>query len=297
MVRKNTCFGLLGENGAGKTTTISMLTGLFPPTSGFGLVGGYDIRNQIDEVHLVMGLCPQFDLLWEDLTCKEHMLFYARLKGIPPQEEDEHVNQLLREVNLYNARHRVSKKLSGGMRRRLSLAISLVGKSKITFMDEPTTGLDPATRRKIWGIIARGKADRAIVLTTHSMEEAETLCNNIGILAHGTLRCFGSPQHLRSTHGEGYILTIAYKPGDKKPKQYISTKFPKMECITKFRGTRQYKVKKGVFSIADVFAALEKDSSDNGIMDWGINQIGLEDIFQSIVSKSKAENNLIEDDL
>jgi len=227
LVKQNTCFGLLGENGAGKTTTISMLTGMFPPTSGYALVGGYDITQEIDTVHLVIGLCPQFDVLWDDLTCKEHLLFYARLKGIPPSEEYEHVCRILKEVGLYYARNRHAIKLSGGMRRRLSLAISFVGNSRITFLDEPTTGLDPASRRHIWTIIARGKTNRAIVLTTHSMDEAETLCNNIGILAHGVMRCLGSPQHLKSTHGEGYLLNISYDIKDKRSaSQFIKNSFP-----------------------------------------------------------------------
>eukprot|EP01125_Pyxidicula_operculata_P020322 TRINITY_DN749_c1_g1_i2.p1 TRINITY_DN749_c1_g1~~TRINITY_DN749_c1_g1_i2.p1 ORF type:complete len:1080 (-),score=261.04 TRINITY_DN749_c1_g1_i2:788-4027(-) len=212
MAKKNTVFGLLGENGAGKTTTISMLTGLFPPTSGTAYVGGYDITSEIDKVHLVLGVCPQFDVLWEDLTCNEHLLFYARLKGVDPAHERLHVTTLLKQVGLYKFRHRLSSQLSGGMKRRLSLAISLVGKSRITFLDEPTTGLDPATRRHIWAIIARAKADRAIILTTHGMDEAETLCNEIGILAHGYLRCVGSAQHLKSVHGEGYLLTVSFEP-------------------------------------------------------------------------------------
>jgi ABC-type multidrug transport system ATPase subunit len=112
---------MLGENGAGKTTTISMLTGLFPPDEGYALVGGYNIVGEIDKVHIVMGLCPQFDILWDDLSCKEHLLFYARMKGVPSQEEDRHVRSLLEEVGLYEERNRYSSQLSGGMKRRYCL--------------------------------------------------------------------------------------------------------------------------------------------------------------------------------
>jgi len=293
IVKKNTCFGLLGENGAGKTTTISLLTGLFPPTSGYALVGGYDITKEIDMVHLVIGLCPQFDVLWSDLTCKEHLLFYARLKGIHPTKEEAHVIHILREVGLYEARHRHASNLSGGMRRRLSLAISFVGNSVITFLDEPTTGLDPATRRHIWTIIARGKKNRAIVLTTHSMDEAEILCNSIGILANGVMRCFGSPQHLKSTHGEGYLLNISYDMKDKKMvSNFIKKSFPGIKRVARYRGTDQYKLPKRATQISELFAHMEKSYKSYGITDWAISQLGLEDIFQSIVNPGeKSESN------
>jgi len=253
-------------------------------------VGGYDITRDIDMVHLVIGLCPQFDVLWDDLTCKEHLLFYARLKGIPPSEEDEHVRQILREVGLYDARNRNSINLSGGMRRRLSLAISFVGKSRITFLDEPTTGLDPASRRHIWTIIARGKKDRAIILTTHSMDEAETLCNNIGILAHGVLRCLGSPQHLKTTHGEGYLLTVSYAQNDKRSaSRFVKKAFPAAVRALRFRGTDQYKIPRGNVEVSNVFAKMEKESQNQGIKDWSISQLGLDDIFQSIVRSTQNE--------
>jgi len=261
---------------------------MFPPTRGYALVGGYDITKEIDMVHLVIGLCPQFDVLWADLTCIEHLLFYARLKGIPPSEEQSHVRQVLREVGLYDARNRSSVNLSGGMRRRLSLAISFVGKSRITFLDEPTTGLDPASRRHIWTIIARGKKDRAIILTTHSMDEAETLCNNLGILAHGVLRCVGSPQHLKTTHGEGYLLTVSYDPTEKKmASRFMKRALPIAVRTARFRGTDHYKIPRGTVQVSDVFAIMEKESKSQGIKDWNINQLGLDDIFQSIVNSSK----------
>jgi len=238
----------------------------------------------------VIELCPQFDVLW-DVTCKEHLLFYARLKGILPSEEDVHVRQILREVGLYDARNRSSINLSGGMRRRLSLAISFVGKSRITFLDEPTTGLDPASRRHIWTIIARGKKDRAIILTTHSMDEAETLCNNIGILAHGVLRCLGSPQHLKTTHGEGYLLTVSYDQNEKRSaSKFVKKAFPNAVRYSRFRGTDQYRIpRNGDIEVSNVFAKMEKESKSQGIKDWSISQLGLDDIFQSIVKSTQTE--------
>jgi len=281
---------LLGENGAGKTTTISMLTGLFPPSSGSALVGGYNIVNEIDKVHIVMGLCPQFDVLWDDLTCMEHILFYARLKGIQPDEEEEHCRQLLREVGLYDVRNRNSSQLSGGMKRRLSLAIAMAGDSRIIFLDEPTTGLDPASRRRIWEIISVAKQNRAILLTTHGMDEAETLCDEIGILAHGKLRCFGSPQHLSSSYGEGYQLTLAFEPKNlEMVRSFVEELIPLAKVNSKFRGTLEYRIARGKVTISDLFSMMERDGYNHGITDWSISQLGLEAVFQKIVSSCKDE--------
>lgn len=280
---KNTCFGLLGENGAGKTTTISIMTGLFPPTSGTAFVGGYQITNQIDEVHLVTGLCPQFDVLWDDLTPCEHLLFYARLKGIPSDQEDEHVDSILIEVGLHAARDRASGKLSGGMKRRLQLAIAMVGNSRVIFLDEPTTGLDPTSRRQIWSIIDRAKKGRAIILTTHGMDEAEALCDVIGIMAHGKMRCVGSSQHLRSSSGTGYALTIAFAPHDKnRALEFILSVVPSAQIESEFRGTIEFRISEPI-SVSKVFATVEAHGASHGITCWGINQLGLETVFQEVV--------------
>ena len=146
-IEQGELFGLLGPNGAGKTTLITQLTGLYPPTLGNAWIGGYDIRNQLEKVQLQIGVCPQFDVLWEKLTVEEHLLFYARIKGIPPEQEDLAVTKALKEVHLSEQRDVTTAELPLGMKRRLSIAISLVSSPKVVFLDEPTTGLGPDTRR------------------------------------------------------------------------------------------------------------------------------------------------------
>lgn len=146
-IEEGELFGLLGPNGAGKTTLITQLTGLYPPTDGNAWIGGFDVRNQLDIVQLQIGVCPQFDILWSDLTVEEHLLFYARVKGICQEEEEAKVTQALKEVQLLEERSILTSELPLGMKRRLSIAISLVSSPKIIFLDEPTTGLDPDTRR------------------------------------------------------------------------------------------------------------------------------------------------------
>ena len=207
-VKKGEVFGLLGPNGAGKTTLISMLTGLYGPTGGEAWVNGYSINEELSKIQVTIGVCPQFDILWPDLTVEEHLLFYARIKGIPPEEEKMMVKKAMDEVYLGKFKNFKTRELSGGMKRRLSVAISLVGNPKLVFLDEPSTGLDPENRRQLWDILAKAKEGRAVILTTHSMEEADVLCGRIGIILKGKMKCLGNQIHLKNKFGGGYQLFV-----------------------------------------------------------------------------------------
>ena len=208
-INRGELFGLLGPNGAGKTTLISMLTGMFRPSGGNAWMSGYDIRQRLELVQLQIGVCPQFDVLWNDLSVEEHLFFYARLKGVPPCSEQAMVDKAMTEVQLLPQRTTLTKLLPLGMKRRLSIAIALVANPKIVFLDEPTTGLDPETRRQLWNILQECKNDRrAIVLTTHSMEEADVLCNRIAIVSDGVMKCIGSQVRLKMLYGGGYHLFV-----------------------------------------------------------------------------------------
>jgi len=211
------CLGLLGPNGAGKSTTLSILTGLLDATAGSAYLCGLDLTKEVDRVFRLLGICPQFDVVWDDLTVQEHLLFYARLKGIPKSFERTLVQHIAELTDLDgDPLLKPASALSGGMRRRLSLGISLIGNPSIWLLDEPSTGLSPETRREIWGIIERrkryskrsGGIGKSIVITTHSMEEADTLCDRIAIIAAGNLQCIGSSTHLKLKFGEGFKLTF-----------------------------------------------------------------------------------------
>jgi ABC-type multidrug transport system ATPase subunit len=144
-------FGLLGPNGAGKTTTLSILSGLISRSGGVSKVGGYDTESQLDNIHQVMGICPQHDLLFDELTVKDHFYFYCRLKGIKSKDIDATVNKAAEAVDLRGKLFlRQAKQLSGGGRRRLSIGISFLGDPSIVFLDEPSTGLDPTHRKEVW---------------------------------------------------------------------------------------------------------------------------------------------------
>lgn len=169
---------LLGPNGAGKTTLVNCVLGLYRLSSGSAKIKGFDIIHQQDQVYRHIGICPQREIIWPDLTCEEHLLFYARLKGVDVLEEKEVVAQCLEEVELLSERRKLSKQLSGGQKRRLSIAIALVGRPAVVFLDEPTTGLDPNVKRSLWRVIKRMKGlhNMCIVLTTHSMYVLSRLC-------------------------------------------------------------------------------------------------------------------------
>ncbi|XP_074856969.1 glucosylceramide transporter ABCA12 [Carettochelys insculpta] len=217
---------LLGHNGAGKTTTISILTGLFPASSGTILVYSKDIQTDQDLIRKNMGVCMQHNVLFSYLTAQEHLLLYGYIK-VPhwsEQQLDEEVKRTLKDTGLYNHRYKLAGSLSGGVKRKLSISIALLGGSKVVILDEPTTGVDPCSRRSIWEIISKNKKGRTIILSTHHLDEAEVLSDRIAFLEHGGLRCCGSPFYLKETFGDGYHLTLTKK---KNPNQNLTE-----ECDT-----------------------------------------------------------------
>lgn len=149
-------------------------------------------------------MCPQFDILWGSLTALEQLRIYSAIKGVPAQSVDALSLKLLEEVRLNDVAHIQTGTFSGGMKRRLSVALALVGDPQVVFLDEPTTGMNPISRRHVKDVIERMKQDCAVVLTTHSMEEADILGDRVGIMAKGMLRCLGHTTHLKAKFGSGY---------------------------------------------------------------------------------------------
>ncbi|XP_060049934.1 glucosylceramide transporter ABCA12 [Erinaceus europaeus] len=204
---------LLGPNGAGKTTTISMLTGLFGASAGTIFVYGKDIKTDLNTVRKNMGVCMQHDVLFSYLTTKEHLLLYGSIK-VPhwtKKQLHEEVKRTLKDTGLYSHRHKRVGTLSGGMKRKLSISIALIGGSRVVILDEPSTGVDPCSRRSIWDVICKNKTARTIILSTHHLDEAEVLSDRIAFLEQGGLRCCGSPFYLKETFGDGYHLTLTKK--------------------------------------------------------------------------------------
>ncbi|KAF1321194.1 Abc transporter a family member 1, partial [Globisporangium splendens] len=210
-LKRGECFGFLGINGAGKTTTMKMLTGDVVPSSGSATLSGFDILTQQIEVRRQIGYCPQFDALFDLLTVREHLELFARIKGVSSAELNNVVAGKIEQMNLSSFEHKLAGSLSGGNKRKLSVAIAMIGNPQIVFLDEPSTGMDPVSRRFMWDVIAdistRSKSS-TIVLTTHSMEESEALCSRVGIMVGGRMRCLGSVQHLKTRFGDGLVLDV-----------------------------------------------------------------------------------------
>ncbi|XP_068181973.1 phospholipid-transporting ATPase ABCA1b [Antennarius striatus] len=201
----------LGHNGAGKTTTMSILTGLFPPTSGTAYILGKDIRTELSAIRQSLGVCPQHNVLFSMLTVEEHIWFYGRLKGLSEQRVKGEIEQILLDTGLPHKRTSRTSALSGGMQRKLSVALAFVGGSKVVILDEPTAGVDPYARRGIWDLLLKYRQDRTIILSTHHMDEADILGDRIAIISHGKLCCVGSSLFLKNQLGNGYYLTLVKK--------------------------------------------------------------------------------------
>jgi ABC-type multidrug transport system ATPase subunit len=201
---------LLGHNGAGKTTTINMLTGLLPPdaTSGDAIIYGSSVLENMDNIRRSMGVCPQHDVLFENLTVEEHILFFSQLKGYSLAQARQEVEDLAPKFHLEERKHHFSHELSGGQRRKLSVAVAISGGSKFIVLDEPTAGMDPLARRELWDLLASLRHGRTMLLTTHYMDEADVLGDRVGIMSLGELQCMGSSQFLKTTFGAGYKLIV-----------------------------------------------------------------------------------------
>jgi ABC-2 type transport system ATP-binding protein len=200
-------FGLLGPNGAGKSTTIRMLTTLTRPTQGEIVVAGFDVVRQPFGVRQQIGVVLQQTSVDGDLTVWENMEFHGRMHHIPNPKRQREIRRWLDYVELSDRRDALVKTLSGGMKRRLQIARALLHQPQILFLDEPTVGLDPQTRRRLWEIIkGLNQQGMTILLTTHYMEEVEYLCDRIGIMDNGILIEMGTLEELRRTHGEGLVM-------------------------------------------------------------------------------------------
>ncbi|XP_058181556.1 ABC transporter A family member 11-like [Rhododendron vialii] len=299
-IRKGQLFCLLGPNGAGKTTTISCLTGISPATGGDALVYGHSIRSSVgmSSIRKLIGVCPQFDVFWDVLSAEEHLYLFASIKGIAAASIKLAVEKSLAEVKLtYAAKGRASG-YSGGMKRRLSVAIALIGDPKLVILDEPTTGMDPITRRHVWDIIDNAKKGRAIILTTHSMEEADILSDRIGIVAKGTLRCIGNSIRLKSKFGSGLIANVSFSETNTDAAESCRLalrKFFKHHLNVMPKEETKYFISyviphKEESNLRKFFTELQERETEFGISDMQLNLTTLEDVFLNVATKAALEN-------
>ena len=207
-----TIFGLVGPNGAGKTTTLKMLTTLLPPTAGSATVAGFDIIKRRRDVRRRIGYVPQALSADGGLSGYENLMVFARLHGVPRREQRERIEQALEMIGLRDAAHTLVKRYSGGMIRRLEIAQAMLHRPAVLFLDEPTVGLDPVARRAVWEHLRdlRARFGTTVLLTTHYMEEADELCDEVAILHLGKVGALGSPAGLKAEVGEGATMDDAF---------------------------------------------------------------------------------------
>ena len=211
------CFGFLGINGAGKTTIFKCLSKEIYPTSGNIFINNKDINHNFDEISSLIGYCPQFDAIFEFLTVYENLEFYGLIKGAKKEKLNDIIIALIKEINLSPFKDIVAENLSGGNKRKLSVAIALICNPPIILLDEPSTGMDPEARRFMWGVIhgvSLNQKKSTIIMTTHLMEEAETLCKRIGILVDGQFKCLSSIDEIKEKYGYGYEINLQIKKPD-----------------------------------------------------------------------------------
>lgn len=207
-VKQGEIFGFLGANGAGKSTTIRMLTGILEPTSGDALVGGYSIMKEPDKVKTQIGYMSQRFSLYNDLTVEENIRFFAGVYGLTGKRYDERKKWVLKVANLEGKENLLTASLPGGIKQRLALGTAVIHEPKIVFLDEPTSGVDPVSRRSFWDLINDLSAARTTVLvTTHYLEEAE-FCNDIILINAGKLIAQGNPKQLKTNYLKNTILEI-----------------------------------------------------------------------------------------
>ncbi|CAH1396659.1 unnamed protein product [Nezara viridula] len=276
----------------------SILMGLFPPSKGTALVYGHDIRNEMSTIRKSLGVCPQHNILFKNFTVEEHLWFFGRLKGHDPGKVQVEIQQILTDLNLFEKKNSLPIYLSGGLKRKLSIAIAFIGGSRTVILDEPTAGVDPYSRIGIWNLLQKHRKGRTIIITTHIMSEAELLGDRIAIFTNGHLLCYGSPTFLKSRFGSGYVLTIDYKSEDqnedfedkkitnitKEIKNYV----PKAEVSEKFGTEIKYNLPKlggSVYKYQKLFKYLEENRTNLGINSFGVSDTTLEEVFLKVVDE------------
>ncbi|XP_056020266.1 phospholipid-transporting ATPase ABCA1-like isoform X2 [Ostrea edulis] len=296
-VPKGQCFGLLGVNGAGKTTTFKMLTGDIFVTEGNAFLNNNSILSDMVQVRRDIGYCPQFDAFDPLLTGREILRFYARLRGVQEKDIKRVSEWAIRKLELRIYADKLSGSYSGGNKRKLSTAISLIGNPQIIFLDEPTTGMDPRARRFLWNCIKNIIKDgRSVILTSHSMEECEALCGRLAIMVNGTFRCLGSTQHLKNRFGDGYTIIVRVageNPDMAGVEEFITTTFRGSELLEAHHNMLQYQLKSRV-KLSYIFGQLEKVKSRLNIEDYSVSQTTLDQVF---INFAKDQTDLLDDEI
>ena len=298
---KDEIFALLGHNGAGKTTLISMLTGMYEATQGTAIYEGVNILDSMNmEIFREkLGICPQHDILFEDLTIREHLEMFSIFKGVESTEVDNEVNKTLHDFQLEDIQYMLAKNLSAGQRRKLSISISLIGGSKVIFLDEPSSGMDITSRRNLWEILKRQTDGKIIILTTHYMEEASVLGKRIGIINAGKMKCIGLPLFLIEKYGKFMSLNVT-KEEDcdsntiiefiKNNAEDIEYEALSEEIMFRIPIKNENSGKKTNFDLKSFFTKFDDNVKKLRIKSYSVSMPTLEDVFLNVAAE---DNNNI----
>jgi ABC-2 type transport system ATP-binding protein len=268
-------YGFLGPNGAGKSTTVHVLTTLLPPTAGTARVGGYDVEKEGPKVRSLIGVALQEAALDPLLTGRDHLRLQATLQGVPKERRRMHADELLTRVGLEEAGDRKVSGYSGGMKRRLDLALALVHLPRILFLDEPTTGLDPQSRTAMWEEVARLRREEGVTvfLTTQYLEEADVLADRVGIIDEGKLVAEGTPAALKAEIGRPSVHAIPHRDEDREKIAAFLAQFGEPLATTRDVAVR---LRDGL-GLTDIVRAVDSDGVD--IADLELRAPTLDDVF------------------
>ncbi|KYQ59358.1 ATP-binding cassette sub-family A member 5 [Trachymyrmex zeteki] len=289
---------ILGHNGAGKTTLFNILTGLTAPTSGTALIFGYDVRdsNDMRAIRSMTGVCPQHDILFDLLTPREHLEFFAAVRGIPRSMIRHEVKKTLKDIDLVEKADTFARYLSGGQKRKLSVGIAIIGDPKIVILDEPTAGVDPYSRRQLWSLLQSRRHGKVILLTTHFMDEADILADRKAVISKGKLRCCGSSLFLKNKFGIGYHLTLVLEGNAREHaiSRLVTSHVSKAEKARRHGRELSFILPhNSVENFAPLFSAIEHEiktrSSRLGISSYGVSMTTLEEVFLHLEKDEETE--------
>jgi len=290
-VGKGEVFGLLGANGAGKSSVLNCIIRASAPTTGDILVNSHSVLDDFENAAKSLGVVTQGNSLWDLLSCFDHLKLFAQLRGVPGPEAARLVEAALDQLELRPHKTKLAHRLSGGMKRKLCVAIAVVGDPALVLLDEPSAGLDPVSRRNLWNVLRSTMASRAVVLTSHLMPEVEALCDRVAIMVKAKLRCLGTIQHLKDSLGANYELEIAC-PGltavaQQKVHDHVNALYSEeaVKITSTAGGLLAYEVDKKVVNVGDTFADLEQYKGELGISNYTISQPSLESVFIKTVQQ------------
>ncbi|KAF8767183.1 ATP-binding cassette sub-family A member 3 like protein [Argiope bruennichi] len=287
---------LLGHNGAGKTTIINILTGLYQPTSGTASINGFDILTEATKALRNVGVCLQHDVLYDTLTVEEHLRIYAAMKGVPWTSLDSETTDVLNMLKLTDERTQLACDLSGGVKRKLSIGIAIVGGSKVLLLDEPTSGMDVEARRNVWDALLKIRHSRTIILTTHYMEEADVLGDRIAIMVEGEIQCCGSPMFLKQKFGTGYNLHVVKDINfDLNALISLIKKYiPKVTLGNELEKDISVNLSTNTISkFGDMFEELENCKTELGVISFGVTITTMDDVFWNVSNISEVKHKLL----